>query len=73
LKIDSKINLDYNILREISLIRVRARIMDTFGIDSELPDRGTWDLPPSDAGSTITRAGGMCVYAQRFGPKRDWR
>jgi len=26
LKIDSKINLDYNILREASLIRVRARI-----------------------------------------------
>jgi len=35
LKIDSKINLDHNILRETSLIRVRTRIMDPFVIDSD--------------------------------------
>jgi len=31
----------------------------------EMLDRGTWDLPPSNAKSTITCASGMCVYAQR--------
>jgi len=31
---------------------------------AEMPDRETWDLSPSDAGSIITCAGDMCVYIQ---------
>jgi len=38
----------------------------TTSFSPEMPDRRTWDLPSSDAGSTIKCAGGICVYAQRF-------